>query len=183
MDHHVHEDAAGQRNVLCGWGLRVARRNAYKLHLADLAVLDRLAHCAVVVIVATVEADLIDKLLGACGKRRLDFFDLCYALVDRLFAEDVLACRDRFERELRVLIGRRADQNGVDARIVQNLMIIRADVFDADGLRPFGDLGLHIGVCKRDDLRIRHARKNALCVDLTDAARADDTDIYHVLPP
>ena len=179
MDHHVHEDAAGNRRVLCGWGLRIAGRNAHILHLADLAFFDRFAHRAVVVVVTAVETDLIDELFRGSEQRCFDFFDLFNALIDRLLTEDVLACRDRFQRDLGVQVGRSADQDRIDARIIQDLRIVGVNAFDADGLCPFGDFGLHVRIRDRKDLCVRNAGKDAFCVDLTDAARADDANVNH----
>ena len=118
MDHHVHEDAAGHRRVLRRRGLRIAGADAHVLDLADLARSHSVPHGPIVVVVAAVEAYLIDELLGGGGQGGLHLFDPRDALIDGLLAEDVLPGGDGLQGKLCVEVGGGADEHCVDPLIL-----------------------------------------------------------------
>ena len=118
MDHHVHEDAAGYRRVLRRRGLRITGTDAHVLDLADLARSHSVPHGPVVVVVAAVEAHLIDELLGGGGQGGLHLFDPRDALIDGLLAEDVLPGGDGLQGKLGVEVGGGADEHCVDPLIL-----------------------------------------------------------------
>ena len=173
VDRHVDEDAAGHLDVGQRRSLRVARRDLDDLHVADAAALDDLVHVLEVAVKAAVEANLI------LHARALDLvehdLDLVQIVVDRLFAEDVLAGARRLDGDRRVRIRRRADEHGLDVRVFEDLVVVVVPVGHVELLRQLlGRRGVDVG--NGDQLRVRHAVDEVVGVQLADAAGADDAD-------
>ena len=101
-------------------------------------------------------------------------------MVDGLFAENVLAGADRFDGQRRMLVGGGADEDCVDAGIVQDLVIILRDLLHARVFQPRRDLGFHVRIGNGEDLSLRDAGHDALHMDLADAACPDDANVDHI---
>ena len=113
-------------------------------------------------------------------KRGFHLFDPLERMVDGLFAEDVLAGADRFDGQRRVLVSGGADEDRIDAGIVQDLVIVLRDLLHACIFQPRGDLGFHVRIGNGEDTSLGHAGHDALHVDLADAASSDDANIDHI---
>ena len=176
MDHHVVEDAAGHLDIGYRGRLRIARGNFDDVDLADLAVAYHVIDCAVIMVKAAAEADLqLDAgLLGRVDRR----MHLGQIIVDRLFTEDVLACMRRFDDVLGVRVGRGADQNRFDFRIVQDVVCILGAVRNATLLGKSFGFFIHERVSDGFELHLRHKHGNVLGVDLADTACADNTNFH-----
>ncbi len=115
VDHHVAEQAAGARNIADRRRPRVARQNGDEFDIADLALRDPRLQGAEMQIETPVEAD---------HQRRAGLVhdieagpDAVRGKVDRLFAEDRLAGPSSLLDEIRVGIGRRADEDRLDIAV------------------------------------------------------------------
>ena len=177
MDHHVVEDAAGNRNIGSRGRLRVTGGNDDDVRIADRAVLDSVSHSLVVVVKAAVEANLeLDALLFHQSKQFLDLLDI---VVDRLLAEDVLAGVYRRHRDVAVGIRGRADEHDLDLGIVDDIHKVGGNVGDVTLRQPLARAGLvQHRVRNRYDLYAGYAVDQVVDMQLADTAAPDDTDFY-----
>ena len=177
MDGHVHEDAARYLDVCNRRRLRITRRDLDDLLPADLARLDRLMDRAEVVVKAAIEADLI--LLARLLDDRENFLDLLHIVIDGLLTEDMLARTQRLNGDGSMLIRGGADEDCLDLGIIEDVVIVLRDDLHADGLCPRLDFLVHEGICNALHRRVLDELRDALAVDVTDTAGADDTDFNH----
>ena len=96
MNSHIKEDTARNLDIAYRRCARVTGANLEDLKVAYLTALNSLSCGLKVVVKAAVKAYLI--LNVAVFKSLLNLKDLVYVMVDRLLAEDVLACGNSFER-------------------------------------------------------------------------------------
>ena len=109
VDHHIVVDTARTAHVFNRGRLRVAGADAQDVRGADLAGAHCVVNRAVVVVKAADKADLqLDAGLLHRVKRHAD---ARYVVVNRLFAEDVLAGCCSLDDQVCVRIGGRADEN------------------------------------------------------------------------
>ena len=120
VDHHIVEDTAGNLDVGYRRRLRIAGGDLDDVDLADLAVTNHVVNCAVVVVEAAAETDLqlYASFLGCVDGS----VNLLQIIIDRLLAEDVLACVSSLDDVLGMGVGRGANQNCIDLGIVQNVV-------------------------------------------------------------
>ena len=177
VDHHVVEDAAGNRNVGSRGRLRVTGGNDDDVRIADRAVLNCVSHSLVVVVKAAVEANLeLDALLFDQSEQLLDLLDI---IVDRLLAEDVLAGVYRCHRDIAVGIRGRADEHDLDLGIVDDIHKVGGNVGDVTLRQPLACAGLvQHRVRNRYDLYAGYAVDQVVDMQLADTAAPDDTDFY-----
>ena len=181
VDHHIIEDAAGNLDIGYRGRLRVAGRNLDDVDLAYLAVADHVVDCAVVVVEAAAETDLqLDACFLCCVDGSVNLLQI---VIDRLLAEDVLACVSGLDDVLGMGVGGRADENCFDFRVVQDVVCVLGGVRDAAGLGESLGLLIHERVGDGLDLHLRHEHRNVLCVYLADAACTDDTYFHRKMPP
>ena len=108
-----------------------------------------------------------------------NLFDLRQIMVDGFLAENVLAGVDRLDRDRGMCIGRGADQDCVDLRIIQDLLVICGGVLYAHALSPCSGLFIHEGICDCLDHAVADACADAGDVQLADSAGTDDTYFNH----
>ena len=174
MDHHVVEDAAGDLHIVDGGGLGVTGADLHQVDLADLARPDGLIDGPVVVVKTAVEAHLeLDPGLFRLSDDLLHPLD---AVVHRLLHEHVLSCLCHFDGVLGVEVGRGADDDGLDFRVIQNEVHVIDDVGDAQALQELHRLLAHEGVGNDLDLHLGDKLGDVLRVYLADASGANDTD-------
>ena len=181
MDHHIIEDTAGNLNVGYRRRLRVAGGDLDDIYLADLAAANHVVNGAVVVVEAAAETDLqLYASLFGCVDGSVNLGQI---IVDRLFAEDMLACVSSLDDVLGMGVGRGADEHCLNLGIVQDVICVLGGVRNAAG--PGKSLGLliHERVGDGLDLHLRHEHRNVLCVYLADAACTDDTYFHGKMPP
>ena len=173
VDGHVHEDAAG--GLYVGEGRRggVPGSDLDDLHVPDAAGGDHFAHALKIPVKPAVEAHLV---LDARFLDRLQHrLDLAQVVVDGLFTEDVLSGLRRLDGDGRMGVGGGAEEDRVDFRVVQNVMIIRRSDLYAQFFRQFFRRR-KVHIRDRRDLRVRHPVYEVCRVKLADAPRADDPD-------
>ena len=115
MNGHIAEHAAGDAHVLRGRRRRIAGDDEQRFRLADAPGLRVGFHAAELRVKAAVKAD---------KQRHVVLFDHLQAVahageveVDRLFTEDGLAVAGGHFNQVRVGIGGRGDQHGVNVRV------------------------------------------------------------------
>ena len=176
MDGHVHEDAAGNLDVIHGLVVRVARGDLDNIGLAQAAGSHGVADHLVVVVKAADKTDLeLDAGLLDSVER---FFDLCEVGVDRLLAEDVLAGPGSAHDELCVRVGGRADEHGFDRGIAEDLLRIVVALLNAHVCRPRTGSVVHERVGDRVQLRFRHCVRQIFPMQLADSAGTQQTNAY-----
>ena len=181
MDHHIIEDTAGNLDIGYRGRLRVAGRNLDDVDLADLAAANHVVNGAVVVVEAAAEADLeLDACFLCCVDSSVNLLQI---IIDRLFAEDMLACVSSLDDVLGMGVGRGADEHCFDLGIVQDVICVLGGVRNAAGLGESLGLLIHERVGDGLDLHLRHEHRNVLCVYLADAACTDDTYFHGKMPP
>lgn len=174
VDRHVAEDAARDLDVLHRRGGGVAADDGQLLQGADAAVghgrVDRGEGGVEAAVEAEHDGGRHGIELGAGG------LDVLHVQGDRLLAQDRLAGLGGREEVGDVQGGGRADDDGVDVRVGEDLLglLARAGPVEtgevlggrAHGVADEGELGLRVG-------------GDGLGVDVADAAGADDGDSEH----
>ena len=173
VDHHIVEDTAGNLNIGYRGRLRIAGGNLDDVDLADLAVTNHVVNCAVVVVEAAAETDLqLNAGFLGCVDGSVNLLQI---IIDRLLAEDVLACVSSLDDVLGMGVGRGANQNCIDLGIVQNVVCVLGGVRNAAGLGKSLGLLIHKRVSDGLDLHLRYEHGNILRMYLTDTTRTDNT--------
>ena len=173
VDHHIVEDTAGNLNIGYRRRLRIAGGNLDDVDLADLAVTNHVVNCAVVVVEAAAETDLqLNAGFPGCVDGSVNLLQI---IIDRLLAEDVLACVSSLDDVLGMGVGRGANQNCIDLGIVQNVVCVLGGVRNAAGLGKSLGLLIHKRVSDGLDLHLRYEHGNVLRMYLTDTTRTDNT--------
>ena len=181
MDHHIVEDTAGNLDIGYRGRLRVAGRDLDDVDLADLAAANHVVNGAVVVVEAAAEADLeLDACFLCCVDGSVHLLQI---IIDRLFAEDMLACVSSLDDVLGMGVGRGADEHCLDLGIVQDVICVLGGVRNAAGLGESLGLLIHERVGDGLDLHLRNEHGDVLCVYLADAACTDDTYFHGKMPP
>ena len=135
MDGHIQEHAAGNFHVFRRRGCRVAAGDAQNVQVADLALFDQFAHLLEIGVKAAVETDLA---FHPGFVHRVDgFIDLRQAVIDRFFAEDVLACVGGRDHQVGVRVGGGTDRHCVDGFVIHDLLVIRIDIIHMQLVRQF----------------------------------------------
>jgi hypothetical protein len=93
------------------------------------------------------------------------------------FAEDVLAGLGRSDDEIGVRVGRRADDDRVEALVGEQGLRALRDGLDAESLGPRFDFRRQVDVGHGPQPGLRDGIGDVLGVDLADAAGADDADV------
>ena len=180
MDGHIQEDTAGNSSIFGRWRLGVAGRDFDKLELADLAFVDQLTDMGKVVVKAAVETDL--QLDAGFLDGFDDGKDLFRGQVDRLFAEHMLACPGRFDGDVGVGIGGRADEHGVDCGIGEHRLVVGINLFNAVLCSERRQRILeHVG--DTEHFGSGHGIGDGFHVDFADTAGTDDADVelFHLI--
>ena len=173
MDHHIIEDTAGNLDIGYRRRLRIAGGDLDDVDLADLAVTNHVVNCAVVVVEAAAEANLqLNAGFLGCVDGSVNLLQI---IIDRLLAEDVLACVSSLDDVLGMGVGRGANQNCIDLGIVQNVVCVLGGVRNAAGLGKSLGLLIHKRVSDGLDLHLRYEHGNILRMYLTDTTRTDNT--------
>src|SRR5208282_1326052 len=171
VDHHVQEDSARYGHVGRRGGSGVAGGDLDELRRPDGARLHEIADLAEIVVETAVESDLkqdarlLDGVEGG--------MDLRDGQVDGLLAEDVLAGLGRLHYQIRMGIGRRANQDRLNVFVGEKIARIPIYVGDSEVLRPSLDGRRHVDVRNRDEPGLRHEIRDILRMDLSDPSRAD----------
>ncbi|EXX90704.1 hypothetical protein BG52_12810 [Paenibacillus darwinianus] len=173
VNHHIHEKPAGQLDIVRTRRIRITRRDAHDMRLADRTGLHMLAQPLEVMIEPAVEADLQFNARLADSLDR--FLRLPDIHADRLLAKNMLARLRRLLDERNVRVRRGAYKHRVDIRIRDNLAAVLRHDADAALRRPSFQLRACEQVTDRDDLRFGKT-KQIVGVNFADAARADDSD-------
>jgi len=143
------------------------------VQLANRAGSDHLVHLAEVGVETAVEADLqLDARFGHCFQRGVD---LGQVVVNRFFAEDVLTRRGGLDDDAGVGVGRGANGDRVDGRVVEDSVVVGERGGD---VQVGGELlrGWQVEVGDGSDFSARDACSQAGGVDLADAPGADDSE-------
>ena len=180
MDHHVVEDAAGDLHIVDGGGLGVPGADFHQVDLADFACPDGLVDGPVVVVEAAVEAHLeLDPVLLRRGDDLLHPLD---TVVHGLLHKHVLPGLGCLDGVFRVEVRRRADDDRLDFRVLQNFLRVLDDVGDAQAPEELHRLFAHVRVGDGLDFHLGDKLRDVLRVDPADAARSDDADFdgFHV---
>ena len=157
-----------------GGGAGIAADEVHQVRSADFTACDSLAHAREVGVEAAVEADLeFDTGAGDRGQRAIDARQ---RVIDRFFAEDVLAGLRGFHNEFGMGVGGGADQHRVDRRIGEDLGGGGGDPWNAEARRGV-TRRLRIDVCDDGGIGLRQTVGQGLRVHLADAAGADDSYI------
>ena len=173
VDQHVLEDAARASDVRDRRRARIAARDDQHFRRADLALDDARLQRRESRVVAALESD------EACDARAFD--GVCARAcaleieVDRLFAKDLLARAGRRLNQVRVGVGGRADQYGLDVLVIERL---------GDGRHSrAATVGKRLRVFR---VRIDHVLEPCACllrevarVDAADPSGAEECDIDH----
>ena len=124
-------------------------------------------------VVPTVKADL--QLYPRLFYSRFHCLDLGNGQIHRLFAKDMLAGLGRLHSNIRVGIGRGADQHCIHRRIIENFVIILHRFGNTQVVRHL--LGvLREQVANGHDLRLGNVVSNGFGVHLADPTGADDAN-------
>ncbi len=170
MDHHVAKQAAGALDVGDRRRGRVARQDGDELDIAGSTFGQPLLQGGEIRIEAAVEADhQRDAGLLDPGQRLADALGI---EVDRLLAEHRLAGRCRLVDEIGVGVGRRADQNGVDGFVGEDLLG-RSDRRSRRRRKRVGAIRERIGDCRKPRTR---GSGDVPAVDLADPPGAQQRD-------
>ena len=102
--------------------------------------------------------------------------NLLQIIIDRLLAEDVLACVSSLDDVLGMGVGRGANQNCIDLGIVQNVVCVLGGVRNAAGLGKSLGLLIHKRVSDGLDLHLGDKFGDIFRMNTADAARSNDTD-------
>ena len=124
-----------------------------------------------------VESHLIFDL--APLERLFDFENVLNVVIDGLFAENVLARGDRFERDGRVRVRGRADENGVYLLVRQDLLIVPAHLFHAEALDELLGLRVQKRIRHGDDFRALDIARDGFEMYFAYAPCADYT-YFHI---
>ena len=180
VNHHVIEDTTGYFDVIDRRRLGITRGNLDNVDLADLAIAYHVVNCTMVVVKAAAETDLQlnARFLGSIDCR----MHLREIIIDRLLAENVLACVRSLNDVLGMGVGRRANQNCLDFRIVQDIVCILGAILDAISLGKRLGLLVHKRVCDGLDFHLRYKHGDILCMNLADTACANNTNLHFYLP-
>ena len=100
-------------------------------------------------------------------------------MIDGLFAKDVLARRDCFQRDGGVRIGGGADQYSLNIFVLENFVIICIHFLNAESLCPFFRLGVHKRIGNSLDRSVFYVPHDRFAMHFADSACADNTNIHH----
>ena len=128
------------------------------------------------VVEAAAEADLQADTRIFSGLDGL--MDALEVIVNRLLAEDVLACFGRLDDELCVRVRRGGNDDGLDFRILQDILCIFRHVLDAELLHIGSSLIVHERICDRLDRESRDKQGDVADMDFADAAGTNDTNFH-----
>ena len=112
VDHHVHQQPAGDLDVVDRRRRWVAADDRQRMRLADFAAHDRPFQARVIGVKAPIEADL--QLHARFGDSRQRRINLGQVKSDGLLAENLLARPRRLDDETAMGIGRRANDDCVN---------------------------------------------------------------------
>ena len=175
MDHHIHEDTAGNSDIGHGRAFRIAGSDLDDVSLAELAGSSCIVNSLVVRIKAADETDLkLDACLLDSGKSLVDLLDV---RVDRLLAEDILACVRGLDNEISMRVGGGADEHCIHVRAVEDVGRILGALRDADALRELFHCLVHERIGKDHHFRVLDQILDVRRMEFADAAAAEHPNL------
>jgi len=138
MNGHIQEHTTGNLNIINARRLRIAGSNLDDLRFTNLTSCNSLLKRLKVVVKSSVKTNLIFQIRAL--KSIDNLFDLGNIMIDRFLTENMLASLDSLNRNRRMSICRRTDQNCGNLRIVDDLLIILSRMLNTHALSPCSSL-------------------------------------------
>ena len=176
MNGHIHEDTAGNLDVIHGLMIRVTGGYLDDVGCTQLTGSYGITNCLVVVVKAADKAYLqLDASLFHCVQC---FSDLVQLGINRLLAEDMLASLCSTNDKLCMGVGRGADKDSFNGRIRENHLRIIIALLNAHLSSPCPGCIIHKGICYRIQLCCRNRMCQIFTVQLADTSCTQQTNSY-----